>query len=109
MFFSAPSASLRLVNMDAFLMKLDPSGNILYSTYLGGSLDEEDKGVDVDAMGNAYVAGYTNSRNFPVTQNAFQNKTRGERDAFLSKFDRSGKLAYSTYIGGNGYESADGI
>src|SRR5207302_2803498 len=58
---------------DAFVTKLDPTGSTLvYSTYLGGSDRDGGTGIAVDALGNAYVTGSTNSTDFPTTPGAFQ-------------------------------------
>jgi hypothetical protein len=57
---------------DAFVTKLNPSGNsLVYSTYLGGSSTDYAYAIAVDSSGNAYVAGYTYSDNFP-SQEPFQ-------------------------------------
>ncbi|MCP4577821.1 MAG: hypothetical protein GY846_16230, partial [Deltaproteobacteria bacterium] len=95
---------------DAFITKLSASGDaLIYSTYLGGGGDEEGKGIAVDGSGNAYVAGSTNSTNFP-TQTPFQGAYAGGRDAFITKLSASGDaLVYSTYLGGSGGDSAYGI
>jgi hypothetical protein len=74
---------------DAFVSKLNSSGSILlYSTYLGGSSQEDQSGagIAVDASGNAYVTGGTYSSDFPSTQGAFQSTFGGVQDAFVSKF-----------------------
>src|SRR5713226_4438228 len=72
----------RAGDTDAFLAKLNPSGtSLLYSTYLGGSGTDRGSGVAVDSNGNAYVAGFAGSADFP-TQNAFQNSFGGSFDAF---------------------------
>jgi hypothetical protein len=85
-------ASIQAVNggaQDAFLTKFSPAGSaIAYSTYLGGSgggvgTPEQANAVAVDAGGNAYLAGVTNSPNFPVTAGAFQAEFNGVQDAFL--------------------------
>lgn len=57
---------------NAFLTKLDPSGNIVFSTFLGGSGTEQGSALQVDAAGSAYVAGSTTSLDFPTTQGSFQ-------------------------------------
>ncbi len=57
---------------DAFVSKLNASGsNLMYSTFLAGSLDDVAAGIAVDASGNAYVAGTTDSSDFPTTSGAF--------------------------------------
>jgi hypothetical protein len=91
---------------DAFVAKLNPAGSALvYSTYLGGSGNERGLGIAVDSGGRAYVTGWTNSTNFPVTPNAFQ-RTIGYPDpavsnAFITKIDAAGDaIVYSSYLGG---------
>lgn len=86
---------------DVFVAKLNATGTALvYSTYLGGSGMDIGGGIAVDAAGNAYVAGYTASANFP-TQNALQPSNAGSVDAFVAKLDATGSaLLYSTYVGG---------
>jgi hypothetical protein len=88
--------------IDAFVTKLDPSGSLVYSTYLGGGGDEKGEGIAVDAAGNAYVTGRTaSSRDFPTTPGAFQTILDGRSDAFVAKLNPSGSaLVYSTYLGG---------
>ena len=71
---------------DAFVAKLNASGSILsYSTYFGGDLRDGTLGIALSSAGVAYVAGYTNSTNFPVTPGAFQGSTGGSLDAFVAK------------------------
>ncbi len=102
---------------DAFVTKLNPSGSaILYSTYLGGAggtqaSPEQANAIAVDASGNAYITGVTNSSNFPVSAGAFQTAFGGGvQDAFVSKINASGNtLAYSTYLGGSSFDWGAGI
>ena len=103
---SAPSPEAA----DAFILKLDPTGSMLvYSTYLGGSREDAGRGIAVDSDGNAYVAGYTSSLDFPV-QNALQSKRGGARDAFIAKVSADGSsLLYSTYLGGEATDIANAI
>src|SRR3989475_91035 len=100
-------------SLDAFVTKLNPTGVALaYSTYLGGTGDEEGFGIAVDATGNAYVTGLTNSNlDFPTTAGAFQPSSPGGfSDAFVTKLNPTGAaLAYSTYLGGTGDENGFGI
>jgi uncharacterized repeat protein (TIGR01451 family) len=88
---------------DAFVTKLTPAGNALvYSTYLGGSGDDQGYGIAVDAAGSAYVTGYTSSTDFP-TQSPYQATLRGTQNAFVTKLTPAGDaLVYSTYLGGTG-------
>ena len=99
---------------DAFAAKLSTSGAaLLYSTYLGGSAigtPEEANGIAVDSSGNAYVAGVTNSFDFPVTSGAFQTIFNGVSDAFVTKINPAGSAwVYSTYLGGTDFDWAWGI
>jgi hypothetical protein len=99
---------------DAFVAKLPPSGApIAYSTYLGGSSGgspEQANGIAVDASGNAYIAGVTNSANFPVTAGAYQTLFGGVSEAFVTKLNAFGNgLVFSTYVGGSSFDWAAGI
>ena len=89
------------VNGDVFVAKLNPSGSALvYSTYLGGSGDDNAYGIVVDAAKNVYLTGGTNSSNFPVTPGVYQPTSGGLTDVFVTKLDPNGaKLLYSTHIG----------
>ena len=89
---------------DAFVSIFDNTGNLTYSTYLGGTVNDVSYGVDVDEDGNIYITGYTKSSNFPVTTNAYQNTNHGNQDAFISVFNNTGNLTYSTYLGGTNNE-----
>ena len=89
---------------DAFVTKLNPAGTaLIYSTYLGGSVDEVGNGIAVDTAGNAYVTGATTSLNFPGTVGSLIQSTSGSvDDAFVTKLNPAGTaLIYSTYLGGN--------
>ena len=97
--------------MDVFVTKLNPAGNTLsYSTYLGGSSSfEVSNGIAVDSSGCLFITGHTRSTDFP-TQYPFQSYLAGYEDAFITKFDPSGStLSYSTYLGGENGERAEGI
>jgi Beta-propeller repeat len=95
---------------DAFVSKLNAAGSALvYSTYLGAT-DTAGFGIAVDAKGNAFVAGFTNSANFPTTPGAFQTTYGGLGDAFVTKLNAAGSgLLYSTYLGGGGDDLATAI
>jgi len=69
----------------AFVTALNPAGSAIYSTYLGGSIQEFGYGISVNSAGNAYVTGTTASTNFPTTPGAFQTTLSGTTDAFVVK------------------------
>ena len=93
---------------DVFVTKLSAAGSLLlYSTYLGGTGNDNGSGIAVDAAGQAYVTGVTASRDFP-TVNPVQ-AFGGVRDAFVTKLSAAGSLLYSTYLGGNTIEEGSGI
>jgi len=102
-------------SLDAFVAKLDANGStFIYSTYLGGSFDEDGQAIALDSAGNTYVAGGTDSSNFPTTPGVFQtaiaSAENGVReDAFVTKFNTSGSLLYSTYLGGTDNDQANSI
>jgi hypothetical protein len=83
-----------------------------FSTYLGGSLSDFPTAVAVDAAGNTYVTGFTDSANFPVTPGVAQPlRSSPYADAFITKFSPAGAMIYSTYLGGSvsraGFPPAD--
>ncbi|HVF57922.1 MAG TPA: SBBP repeat-containing protein [Pyrinomonadaceae bacterium] len=91
---------------------IDPT--LSYSSYLGGSLDDEAYAVVVDAVGNAYVAGRTASNNFPLSATPYQpTYGGGSTDVFVSKFDMrlagAASLVYSTYLGGSNADDGFGV
>jgi hypothetical protein len=94
-------------NHDAFVTKIKADGSgLVYSTYLGGSKNDEASGIALDDLGNAYITGVTQSTDFPM-QNAYQPAYAGERgDAFVTKLNPAGDaFVYSTYLGGNNDEN----
>src|SRR5713101_6261193 len=98
---------------DAFVVRLDSTGALAYSTYLGGSADETGVGIAVDpscanpALGcGVYVSGTTASAIF-LPASGFQPTFGGVRDAFIVKLDSTGSaILASTYLGGSGAEDA---
>src|SRR6185436_17658081 len=78
---------------------------LVYSTFLTGSSADEGVGITVDSAKNTYITGITNSLNFPTSAGAFQT-AQGNNDVFIVKFNASGSLVYSTYIGGSGNDEA---
>ncbi|HLJ95307.1 MAG TPA: SBBP repeat-containing protein [Gemmataceae bacterium] len=95
---------------DAFVTSLDAAGQPVYSTYLGGSGDEQGHGIAVDTAGNAYVTGVTVSPDFP-TLNALQGTRPAiglQTSAFVARLDAAGQPVYSTYLGGSGGSDSGG-
>jgi len=95
---------------DAFVTKLNSEGSaLLYSTFLGGSGDDEGLGIAVDSDNNVYVTGSTLSTDFP-TENSVQSTKSVSYDAFIARFDSTGStLLYSSYLGGNSEDYGKGI
>jgi hypothetical protein len=86
------------------------AATVSYSTYFGGANYEGAYAVAVDAFGNVFVAGGTQSTNRFPTTNAFQMAYGGGySDAFLAKYDSQGRLLFSTYFGGTSYEYVNAI
>jgi hypothetical protein len=122
--FSTPGAIQEIfaggkLTGDGFVAKLDDTGtNLIYLTYLGGSKDDLVSSVAVDASGNAFVTGFTDSSNFPTadalypTIGGVENKRTKAfpGDAFIAELDAGGSnLIYSTYLGGSQLEAGNGI
>lgn len=98
---------------EGFVAKFDTSqtgaSSLIYSTFLGGSGDDFGRNLVADASGNAYVAGGTNSTDFPL-MNPLQGSNSGDYDLFVAKVNPTGSsLVYSTYIGGSGFDRSKGI
>jgi uncharacterized protein (TIGR03437 family) len=95
---------------DAFVVKLDPTGAVVWATYLGGSKNDEGDAIAVDTQGNVYVAGLTSpglgytGNDFPTTAgSAFPNPATA-RDAFVAKINPAGsQMIYGTYLPGAAY------
>lgn len=113
-----PWQSQLLGDFDAFVTQLSPQGDaLLFSTYLGGSGNDEASAIAVDSSGAIYVTGGTSALSgddFPTTQGAYQRLFGGGmNDAFVTKFDPrqsgSATLVYSTFLGGSGMERGNSI
>ena len=112
-FFRGPTSLPYSVDMffgDAFLLKLKADGSaLIFSTYFGGSGDDCAQALATDSAGNIYIAGFTNSADFPATANALQKTLAGPGflqttqtfgDGFLAQFTADGAPSYVTYLGG---------
>ena len=89
---------------------IDPTLNLIYSTYIGGVHDDISSGIALDAQNNIYIVGDSASQDYPVSGNAYQT-TRQEigvysYDMVVTKFSPAGVLMYSTFLGGNGNDTS---
>jgi hypothetical protein len=94
-------------NLDAFVSKFDRQGDLIWSTYYGGSASElMEAGLACDTLGNVFVVGITASANFPVRNAVIPTRPDTAvftypRDGFVVKFDSAGTVLWSTFLGGN--------
>ena len=121
-----PNRAGQFQDTDLFISKISADGsNLVYSTYLGGTLLDSARRIAVNSAGNAFVAGSTASMDFPTTTGAYQENYIGApgacgtpgfggpvncEDMFITKLAPDGSsLAYSTYLGGGLDDIANGI
>jgi len=112
---STTTCATNVTEPDAFVAKLNPGTNtgaqLLYCTYLGGGHTDIGLGIGLDASGNAYVTGTTNSTDHPAVSGSitgFQGSLKGASDAFVAKVNNpatgtgstSVLLTYFSYLGG---------
>ena len=93
---------------DVFVAKLTSSGQLIFSTYLGGSDNDNCNSVITDDLDNIFISGNTKSGNFPLKA-SFDSSLNGISDVFIAKFTSSGILSWSTYLGGSSYEITNSI
>ena len=115
-----PFQTNKLGSRSAYVVKFDTNGAVVYATYLGGGVLNDQtttstsgQGIAVDGTGHAFVAGYTTATNFPV-KNPYQSTKAalsfGGRNAFVTELNPAGNgLVYSTYLGGTNNDTATGI
>lgn len=90
--------------------KFSPSGDLLYSTFLGGSTNDYGRSIAVDAAGKAFIAGVTYSADFPTTAGSLQSTFVGSKSAFVAQLGSDGStLRFSTLYGASGDSEASGI
>jgi hypothetical protein len=98
---------------DFFLGKLNMATNTLvFSTYFGGTFNDSMilSTAAVDDAGNIYIGGTSGSIDYPTTVGAFQTESGGSDEVVITKFNSLGNaIFYSTYIGGNLIDDADGL
>jgi len=93
---------------DAFVTRMNASGVLTYSTYLGGTGGDAANAIAVDASGNAYVGGQTFSGDLPVA-GAFQTAYGGDYDGFVARLSAAGSLVWLSYLGGGGSDTATAV
>lgn len=91
-------------NEDSFLVKFGPNGDYLWGTYYGGASGDRGYTCSTDGNGNVYLAGSTGSIS-AIANGGHQSTFGGNGDAFLVKFDSLGNHVWSTYYGGEDYDS----
>jgi hypothetical protein len=88
---------------DIFVFKLNPTGtSLIYSTYIGGTKEDQGRDIALDSSNHAYITGWTWSADFPLTPDAYDQKKGTWTDAVIFRLNAAGsKLVYSTFIGGS--------
>ncbi len=86
---------------------IDP--HLSWASYLGGSGNESGYSIAVDAIGNAFLTGSTDSDDFPTTYGVYQLVHSSQKDAFVAKVSSGGQLLWATYLGGSGNDASYGI
>jgi hypothetical protein len=94
---------------DPFVLKLTSAGIRLWSTFFGGSTDDQASSIAVNGGGDIAITGWTNSSNFPVTPSASQPSIAGSSDVFVALLTASGGRVWATYHGGIYSEGGEGI
>lgn len=92
---------------DGYCFRMDPSlSNMLWSTYIGGSGIDAAFGVQVDSAGDLFVTGGTTSADLPMAGSPFRAAFSGATDGFIMRYNTSGALVGSTYLGTSGYDQS---
>lgn len=86
---------------------IDP---LLFSTYIGGSSGDECRALEVDAVGDIYIAGFSQSANYDTTAGVVLTSLQPMTDGIVTKLNAAGNaLLFSTFFGGSGSDQAKGI
>ncbi len=94
---------------DAFLLRLSPAGERVWSTFVGGSDTEQGTDVASDGKGGVVITGYSQSTDFHQRNGVGQTALAGRVDVFVSKYDARGTRQWSTFIGGRRLDDATGV
>ena len=94
---------------EAFLTEFNSTHNLVYSTFFGGAVNETYcSGIAIDLYDNMYITGYTTGSDLPMV-NAINSTFGGKTDSFIAKFNSTGSLIFSTFLGGNDTDAIDAI
>lgn len=94
---------------DNYIVKFNMSGARLYATFFGGTNNEDANGILGDENGNLYITGLTYSADFPTAGTIFQSTISGQDDIYVARFDYTGQLVWSTFVGGVGQDDGWGM
>ena len=94
---------------DIVLVKLDTTGNLIWSTFYGGYAWDWALGIVEDPFGNSYFCGGTNTAFGLASPNEYQTTSSGSTDCIIAKFDSSGRRKWATYYGGSGADQGYAI
>jgi hypothetical protein len=104
-FFAGGDNDFHTIGGDAFISKFNSEGQLLWSTYLGGSDRDSGQSIGLDTLNNIYIVGVTNSIDFPVTNGSTRSSfIGGDYDLFITKIAPNGTMLYSSYFGTSGYD-----
>lgn len=92
---------------DVYCVKLNANGQTLWSTYIGGSGNDEGFGITIDANDEVFLFGDTYCPDFPVTSCAYQTTFGGDEDFYVTRFDKNGNMICSGYLGDLGHDEAN--
>lgn len=106
-----PGATTGARGLDVFVTKLSPDGSrVLWTRLLGGGGYESGNAIEVALDGSVYVAGQTDSSDFPVQGVAVHGRAPGgNNDGFLAKLDANGGLVWSEYVAGSGFDTVSDL
>lgn len=111
--YGAYSRSLTGGNNDAFLLKLNSTGaSMVFSTFFGGSGNDEAYDITIDPRGYPYITGYSYSSDLPITAGSYQDSDPAPTmvTGFVSRFSIAGdEVLYSSFLGGSHHDQANGV
>ncbi len=96
-------------NRDAVLLRITPSGGLIWCTYFGGGSDDQGTAVTLAPNGDILATGLTSSSNLPVTAGVVQTARPGGADSWVARYSAAGSRLWSTYLGGSGSDAAQAI